>query len=245
MMEPVIAKNQEDLSEKAAQWLIQYINETLRQQDRFTLVLSGGNTPKKLYQLLASPGYRDQIDWTKIHFFWGDERHVPFSDERNNAKMAVDTLLSQVPVPKKHIHIIQTDIEPDLSAALYEKILHQYFDDTDFTFDLVLLGLGDNAHTLSLFPGYANIYEKEKWVIAFYLAEQNMYRITLTTPIVNRARSIAFLVTGGDKAVPLYKVLYGDHDPDLYPAQLIQPYHGNTLWFVDKAAAAELENAPG
>lgn len=239
-MFPDISKNTEELSEKVAVWMIAYIKEVLQRQDRCTIALSGGNTPKKLYQLLGSEKYRKQIAWNKLHFFWGDERYVPFDDDRNNAKMTFDILFNHVPIKKEQIHIIRTDIEPEQSASAYEKILKQYFENSPSTFDLVLLGIGDNAHTLSLFPGYDNIYEKQKWVMAFYLHEQKMYRITLTAPIVNRASRIAFLVAGGDKAVPLHHVLYGEHDPGQFPAQLIQPYEAEPLWFIDEAAAAEI-----
>jgi 6-phosphogluconolactonase len=239
-MQSDISANVEELSQNVAAWMIGWIKEVLERQDRFTIALSGGNTPKKLYQLLASEKYRHQINWSKLHFFWGDERYVPLEDDRNNAKMAFDNLLNHVPVLKEHIHIMRTDIEPQEAATAYEKILHRYFDNNPFTFDLVLLGMGDNAHTLSLFPGYTIIHERKKWVIAFHLAEQKMYRITLTAPVVNQSARVAFLVAGGDKAAPLYKILYGEHDPDLYPAQLIQPYREKPYWFIDKAAASEL-----
>ncbi|MEJ0102461.1 MAG: 6-phosphogluconolactonase [Bacteroidota bacterium] len=236
-----VSADTEEMSKRVAEWIIQYINETVKKQDRFTIVLSGGNTPKKLYQLLSSPSYIDRIDWKKLHFFWGDERYVPFTDERNNAKMCFDNLLNHVPIVKKQVHVMQTDIAPEVSAAAYEKILHEYFHRKKHSFDLVLLGLGDNAHTLSLFPGYDIIHEKEKWTDAFYLEEQKMYRISLTVPIVNKAARIAFLVSGADKAASLYNVLFGEHDPDLYPAQVIQPFNDETYWFTDKAAAADIK----
>lgn len=235
-----ISANADELAQKAAGWVADYIASVLKEQGRFTIALSGGNTPKKLFTALASEEFRNKIDWDKLHFFWGDERHVPFTDDRNNAGMAFNTLLNHVPVRKEQIHIMRTDMEPEASAAAYEQTLHTFFDNTAFSFDLVLLGLGDNAHTLSLFPGYDNIHEKEKWVMAFFLAEQHMHRITLTVPVVNKARRIAFLVSGADKAETLNQVLYGQHDPDLYPAQLIQPYAESPYWFVDEAAAKEL-----
>jgi 6-phosphogluconolactonase len=236
-----ISSDLEELSRQVAGWLIDYIKETLEKQTRFTIALSGGNTPKKLYQLLSSDHYRNKIDWTKLHVFWGDERYVPYSDERNNAKMAFETLLNLVPVPPEQIHLMKTDIAPEESAVAYEEILHSYFTHKKHSFDLVLLGLGDNAHTLSLFPGYSIIHEKEKWVKAFYLQQQNSYRISLTVPVVNKAARVAFLVSGGDKAASLYNVFYGLHDPDLYPAQVIQPYSDELYWFVDAAAAADIE----
>lgn len=240
-MQAFVSKNSDELSVRFADWLVEYIKEVLSRQDRFTFVLSGGSTPKKLYKLLASDKYRNEVDWSKLHFFWGDERFVPFDDERNNAKMAFDELLDHVPVNKKHIHIMETmGPEPEESAVDYEKILRNYFDDKTNTFDLVILGLGNDAHTLSLFPGYEIITENKKWVSALYLKEQQMYRITLTAAVVNMASRVAFLVSGGDKAAALYHVLGSEHDPYLYPAQIIQPFNSELYWFYDEAAAADL-----
>jgi 6-phosphogluconolactonase len=239
-MEVLIAKDLEEMSFKVADWICMYIEKRLREQSRFTLVLSGGNTPKKLYQLLASSSFIYKIDWGKIHFFWGDERYVPFTDERNNARMAFDALLDQVPVKQENVHIIRTDIEPEDAAAEYEKLLHNYFPDSNHSFDLVLSGMGDNAHTLSLFPGYDVVMEKEKWVVSFLLQEQQMYRITLTAPVINAATCIIFLVSGGDKAAALYHVLTDEYEPELYPAQVIRPYTGELFWWVDEAAAVNL-----
>ena len=154
--------------------------------------------------------------------------------------MAFEALLNHVPFIKEQVHIIQTGIDPQESAAAYEKILHSYFDQQPHTFDLVLLGLGDNAHTLSLFPGYPVVRENKKWVAAFYLKEQEMYRITLTAPVVNQSARVVFLVSGGDKAAAVYHILSGEHDPDLYPAQIIQPFNSEVYWFCDVAAAADL-----
>lgn len=235
-MQTYISTNSDALSEQAADWLVDYIAEVLQTQDRFTIALSGGSTPKKLHTLLASDAYKNKIDWPKLHFFWGDERFVPFTDERNNARMAFDTLLDKVPVNPAHIHIMQTELKPDEAVAAYEKLLHVYFDDKESSFDLVLLGLGDNAHTLSLFPGYPVVHEDHKWVTAFYLTEQSMYRITLTKAIVNKAARVAFLVSGADKAPALQQILHGPDDADKYPAQVIQPYTGGLYWFVDEAA---------
>jgi len=235
-----ISKGIEDLSKSFADWLVTYIKEVLSRQDRLVMALSGGNTPRKLFQLLASDHYRQQIAWEQLHLFWGDERFVAFTDERNNARMAFEELLDHVPVVKENVHVIRTDIDPGESAIAYEKLLHTYFDNQTHSFDLVLLGLGDNAHTLSWFPGYDVIREHTKWVSAFYLKEQKNYRITLTPPIVNQAARVAFLVSGGDKAAAVYHIIAGEHDPDLYPGQIIQPFNGELFWFCDEAAAADL-----
>ncbi len=245
-----ISKNIEELNWRVAEWMIDYIHEVLQRQDRFTLVLSGGSTPKKLYMLLASEEFKNKIAWQKLHIFWGDERYVPFTDNRNNAKMAFDTLLNLVPVPKSQIHIMRTDIDAEASADEYEKILKSYFpeaaskesthDSKLTTFDLVLLGLGDNAHTLSLFPGEEVIHEKNDWVKAVFVKEVSMQRITLTAPVVNLANRIAFLVSGQDKADAVSHVLLNDYTPDLYPAQVIKPVSGELYWFMDEAAAMRI-----
>ena len=241
----------DELSLHVAEWIFNYITKTLQQQDRFSIVLSGGNTPKKLYGLLVSEKYKNKIDWSKLHIFFGDERYVPFDDERNNAKMAYDNLLNFVSVPASQIHVMRTDIPPQESADEYEKILRQYFSFTadyspltthlsPLTFDLVLLGMGDDGHTLSLFPGTSVIHEKEKWCTYLWLAQQNMYRITLTASIVNQSSCVAFLVTGNNKAKALCEVLKGEYNPDKYPSQIIQPVNGELHWFGDAAAAGEL-----
>lgn len=239
-----ISKNIEELSHYTAEWLLKYMQEVLSQKNRFTIALSGGSTPQRLYQLLASEKYKHNINWEQVSFFWGDERCVPFSDERNNAKMAFDSLLSHVPVEKDSIYIMQTDIDPVSSAMKYEKLLQQYFHQQLYTFDLVLLGLGDNAHTLSLFPGYDDIiFDKESWVRSFYLKEQSMYRITLTAPVVNNAARIAFLVSGAGKSGALRHVISGKNDPSVYPASIIQPLNGELYWLMDQAAASGLQYA--
>jgi 6-phosphogluconolactonase len=185
--------------------------------------------------------------------FWGDERAVPFEDTRNNAKMAFDSLLNFVTVPPGQIHVMRTDIPPEQSAAEYEKILRQYFPIAGRdaavqdaiaapanSFDLVLLGMGDDGHTLSLFPGTAVIHEEQAWAKAYFLTSQDMYRITLTKTIVNRSARIAFLTTGTAKAHALREVLRGLYNPDLYPSQEIKPENGELHWFVDEAAAQDL-----
>jgi 6-phosphogluconolactonase len=237
-----VSKDLEELSEMVAGWIVNYAREVLATHNRFTIALSGGSTPKKLYEQLASEKYSSKINWKQVHVFWGDERGVPFADKSNNAKMAFDELLSQVPVPKDQIHIIQTDIDPVDAAADYQQLLHNYFDKQLYSFDLVLLGLGDNSHTLSLFPGYDDIvFDRENWVRSFYLKEQDMYRITLTSAIVNSAGRIAFLVAGKDKSEAMRQVLSEKYDPANHPAQMIKPLNGELYWFTDKAAASDLQ----
>ena len=243
-MEMHISKDNSALSVEVANWMVDYIGRTLQHKGRFTLVLSGGSTPQKLNTLLASSPYKEKIDWRKLHVFWGDERFVPFTDDRNNAKMAFDTLLNHVNIPASQIYIIPTDnTTPEAAATAYEKILLEYFpagDKTKHSFDLVLLGMGDDGHTLSLFPGTHVMHKEDSLTTSLYLEQQQMYRITLTAPIVNRAACVAFLVSGAGKAAALKEVIEGDYNPDLYPSQVIQP-DGELHWFLDEAAAATLE----
>ncbi len=223
-----IYKNPEELSNAVAEWISNYIQSVLAKNNRFTIALSGGSTPQKLHTILAASPYKEKIDWRKLHIFWGDERAVPFTDDRNNAKMAYDTLLDHLPVPAEQIHVMRTDIDPEASAAEYEKILHSYFDETESSFDLVLLGMGDDGHTLSLFPGTEIVHEKQVWV---------------TAPVVNKSAAVAFLAVGKNKSKTLEQVLEGPINPDQYPSQLIKPVNGALHWFVDEAAAADLRKA--
>lgn len=239
-MELHISKDAGQLSESLAEWIKNYILDVLSKQDRFTFVLSGGSTPKVLYQLLANEPYRDAIAWEKMHFFWGDERFVPFEDDRNNARMAFETLLNKVGVVPSQIHIMKTDMEPAESVANYESILHQYFRESPVTFDLVLLGMGDDGHTLSLFPGTDVIAKEDSWVDAFFLPSQDMYRITLTAPVVNISSAVVFAAAGAGKADVLKEVLEGKPNVNTYPSQIIKPQNGNLHWFVDEAAASKL-----
>ncbi|WP_353721334.1 6-phosphogluconolactonase [Dyadobacter sp. 676] len=239
-MELHIEKDTKALSASLAEWINNYIQQVLARQERFTFVLSGGSTPKALYALLAESPYKESIPWEKLHFFWGDERAVPFDDSRNNAKMCYEELLDKVPVKAENIHIMRTDIAPQESAAEYEKIVKTYFEGSETTFDFVLLGMGDDGHTLSLFPGTEVIHEKNALATSFFLPAQDMYRITLTAPVVNNAACVAFLAAGAGKAEVLKQVLTGERNVDLYPSQIIQPVKGQLHWFVDEAAAALL-----
>ncbi len=238
-MELHISKEKETLNQELAKYIADLIAEVLTTKDRFTLVLSGGSTPKQLYQILAAEPYKSSIPWQKIHFFWGDERFVPFEDDRNNAKMAFEELLDKVDVQSSQIHIMKTEIDPEESVLDYTNVLKGYFGDTDFTFDLVLLGMGDDGHTLSLFPGTEVIKEEKAWVSAFFLKAQDMFRITLTAPLVNRSRSVVFAVTGEGKANALKEVLQGVPNLELYPSQIIKPT-GELHWFIDAPAAQNL-----
>lgn len=234
-----VYKNAEETTTALADWMVALIKKTLEAKDRFTIALSGGETPKKLYQTLASDVYREKINWSRLHIFWGDERFVSFSDDSNNVKMAFDNLLSKVNIPAENVHRIWTDVTPAESAKQYENVLHKYFDDKQTTFDLVLLGMGDDGHTLSLFPGNEVLNDTTSWVSAVATKEKGE-RITLMPSVVNRSSAIAFLITGESKAKMLQQVLEEPQQHN-YPAQLIKPANGELYWFVDEAAAKYLK----
>jgi len=240
-MELHIFDNKEMMSDKLASWICDIVEETLKKQEFFSMVLSGGETPKLLYEKLAAPEYKNKINWKHIHVFWGDERVVPFSDDRNNAKMAFDILLDKVDIPANQIHIMRTDIQPNFAVDEYRKLLHTFFDSSSYSFDLVLLGMGSDGHTLSLFPGSPIINEHVHWVNAVYNEKQQMYRITLMPLIVNKSAQIAFMVSGENKAKVLKEVLEGARDPEELPAQSIVPVEGELHWFLDKAVAKDLK----
>ncbi|HEY5369901.1 MAG TPA: 6-phosphogluconolactonase [Hanamia sp.] len=237
-----IFDNKEILSENLAQWICDLITETLKTQEFFSLVLSGGETPKLLYQKLASEKYKSQVNWNRINIFWGDERVVPYDDDRNNARMAFDILLDHVDIPVSQIHKMRTDIETNFSVEEYGKILHAAFDNTPYSFDLVILGMGDDGHTLSLFPNSPIIDENVHWVNSVYNEKQKMFRITLMPLIVNKSANIVFMVDGSKKATVLQHVLEGDYTPEKLPSQLIKPITGQLHWFLDEEAAKELKN---
>ncbi len=231
-------KDADEVCNALADWMAALMDKTLQAKEKFVLALSGGETPKKLYKILAASPYNEKIKWDRVHFFWGDERVVPFDDERNNAKMAFDNLLDKVKIPSGNIHRIWTDVEPAVAAAQYEKILHQYFDDKQTTFDLVLLGLGEDGHTLSLFPGSEVLPGKTGWVNAVHSAEKGE-RITLMPDVVNRSASVAFLVTGESKSAIVEK-LFSDQHIGEFPAQLVKPVNNELHWFLDKTASSGL-----
>ncbi len=234
-----IYKNEKETCNAFAEWFTALVTNTLNLQGRFTVAFSGGDTPKQFYKLLAS-NYANKIDWSKLHVFWGDEKFVSSPVDISNAGMAEKTLFEHVSIPKEQIHIIRTNIAPQDSARQYERLLHQYFDNRETTFDLAILGMGKNGNTLSLFPGNDENNEKKAWVIPVYNKEEDMYRITLTSPIINGSDVKAFLITGKSKQYAVENALKGKYDPERYPAQLIQPAHKSVHWFLDEGAAGKL-----
>jgi 6-phosphogluconolactonase len=200
-------------------------------------VLAGGSTPETMYGILARD-YIDQIDWSKVYVFFGDERSVPPHHEDSNLKMASEVLLDHVPVA--NVHRIRGELWPEEAAEAYEEELGTFFQTEDVPrFDLILLGIGADGHTASLFPWTTALEVHDRWVVANPVPRLNTTRITLTVPVINAARAVIFLVAGEDKAEALKETLEGDADPRVYPAKLIQP-PGGPEWMLDQSAASLL-----
>lgn len=236
-----IYSDPEATSRAAAELFTKEAQQAIRTHGRFTVSLAGGQTPKRIYELLAQPPFATQVPWGNVHVFWGDERYVPADDPRSNARMASQALLDHVPIPKQQIHPIAQAYSPHEAAEQYEAALRQHFGQEAPRFDLVLLGLGDNGHTASLFPDTPVLREQVRWVAEVYVAEQDMYRVTLTAPLLNQAALIAFVVTGSGKADVLPQVIEGAYEPQRLPAQLIKPAAGQLLWLLDRSAAVRLK----
>lgn len=236
----------QDLFQAAAEEVIRAANDAVVKRGRFTIALSGGSTPKNLYTLIAANA-GSSLPWERIFFFWGDERHVPPEDAESNYRMAKETLLSKVPVPTGNIFRVPAEI-PDATAAgeAYEGTLQKFFALGLGEFprlDLILLGMGPDGHTASLFPETAALQEKSRLVVANWVEKLKASRITLTLPVLNSARCVAFLVSGSDKATALREVLEGSGPAEKYPSKLVRPTDGKLIWFVDRAAASELSVA--
>lgn len=235
-----IFDNTEQLTEAAAKIFVQLAQKAKDEKRKFTVALTGGSSPIALHKLLATDEYQRLVDWNNVYIFWGDERWVPFDDDRSNTKMAFDTLLNLVPIPKENIFpMYSADKSAEEYAIDYEDTIRIQLGE-DGVFDLILLGMGDDGHTASLFPHTAVLKEEKKWVDAYYLAPQDMYRITLTSPLINKAKNIVVLTFGEKKTDALYEVLEGAHNPQQYPSQLLAPVNGSLLFLTDKIAASRL-----
>lgn len=241
-MEVKVFKDLSEINRAAADMFVELATRAIREKGQFTIALTGGSSPVEFHKMLAQEPYLGRVDWEKCFVFWGDERWVPLDDERSNARMAFETLLRHVPVPEEQIYPMWSeDKTPQEYAVEYEKQLQLILGEKGI-FDLIFLGMGDDGHTASLFPDTEVLDEETAWVQAYFLDPQQMYRITLTAPLINRAENIVFLVNGEKKAPALREVLEGKRDPKQYPAQLISAKKGTVTWLVDRTAASKLEN---
>ncbi len=232
-----------ELAAAAAEALIASVASAIAARGRAVIALSGGSTPKRMGELLTRNEYRNRIDWARLHVFWGDERWVPLDDPDCNAGEAIRTFLDGVGIPASQLHPWRTDLpEPDDAARDYVDQLRAAFGpEHPPRFDLVLLGLGDDGHTASLFPTTDAINEKEDHAVAHRVEKLDAVRLTVTPPVLNAGREVVVLVAGSGKAHMLHRVLDGDINIDLYPAQVIRPASGTLRWLVDVAAAELLE----
>lgn len=230
----------ESLSRAAAGLFARLAASAANARGRFSVALSGGSTPRRTYEILARPPFREQIPWDRTHVFWGDERCVAPDDPRSNARMAREALLDYVPLPRAQVHPFFCLPSPETGAREYEALLRNFFGEAPPRLDLVFLGLGKDGHTASLFPGDSALEEQEHWTAAVDIPGEDLHRVTLTPVLINRAAVVAFLVTGAAKAGALREVLHGPHDPRRLPAQLIKPEDGELHWLVDREAGGQL-----
>src|SRR6185503_13328727 len=221
-----IFANPQELARGVAEYFVARSAEAVARKGFFTVALSGGSTPKALYQLLAD-SFQTQVPWSRTHFFWSDERHVPPDHPDSNYRMTNEAMLSHVPVPEGNVHRIHGE-NPDAAEAARE------YEQTVQQLDLILLGLGADGHTASIFPGSEVLHETKRLVAAPWIEKLNTYRITMTLPLLNNSAAVLFLISGAEKAGIVKEVIEG---PKKYPAQFVQPAHGQLLWMLDKDAA--------
>ncbi len=230
----------EALSRAAAELFARQAKDAVKARGQFSVALSGGQTPKRTYEILARSPFREQVDWKQIHIFWGDERCVPPHDPRSNARLARRAWLDQVPLDPSRIHPISCLPSPAAGAREYEALLRKFCTGASPGLDLIFLGLGEDGHTASLFPDNGALEEREHWTAAVYVPAQGLHRVTLTPTFINQARVVAFLVAGAAKSQALREVLQGSRDSQRLPAQLIDPEPGELYWLVDREAAEGL-----
>ena len=237
----VVASDLETLSQQAAHYIVQTATAAVARDDRCTLALAGGTTPRRTYELLAGPPLRDAMPWERLHLFWGDERCVPPDHADSNYRLVHEALLAHVPIPARNVHRVPTEAgTPAAIAAHYERTLRGVFAlevDAVPRFDLILLGMGDDGHTASLFPESPALNEQTRWAVANPVEKLKTVRLTLTAPALNHAAHVLFIVTGAAKRQRLQEVIGGPEDSRRLPARLIRPARGAPEWYVDRAAA--------
>ncbi|HEX6892529.1 MAG TPA: 6-phosphogluconolactonase [Chryseolinea sp.] len=236
-----VTKDPDALLVALADFIVERAKTSIERSGRFTIALSGGSSPKRLYELLASDAYRNRVDWKNIYFFFGDERYVPADHANSNFLMVKRSLFVPLNISAQQIFAVNTSLQPSEAATDYEQRIRKHFQGKECRFDLILLGLGDNSHTASLFPHTSVLHEKEALVKEIYVQEVSMYRITFTAPLINAAHCVAFLVYGASKAEAVANILKGPIKIDDHPAQLINPSNGELHWFLDGPAAADVD----
>jgi 6-phosphogluconolactonase len=230
----------DDMAEAVAEEFVELAAMAIADRGRFAVALAGGSTPRAAYTRLASESFASRVDWSRVLFFWSDERCVPPDHPESNYRMAREALLDHVPVPGQNVFRVLGEKEPMQAADTYEDQLRTLFGGSIPRFDLVMLGMGADGHTASLFPGTAAVHEAVRWVVAHRVEELDAWRLTLTPVVLNAAANVLFVVSGKGKAERLQEVLEGPYQPDVLPAQIVKPSVGRLVWMVDEAAAAEL-----
>jgi len=236
----VVISEKEEWVNTAAALFIDRAAANIADHGYFSVALAGGGTPAPLFAALASPENRDRVQWEKIHLFWGDERHVPANDSQSNYRLVKEDLLDAVPIPDANIHRVRTEMDVRLAAFAYEEDLRQFFHGDWPRFDLVLLGMGEDGHTASLFPHSAALNEGHRWFVANYAAEKESWRLTLTLSAINAARLVVVLVRGESKAERLRAVFTTPKEPWEMPIQAVDPINGEMIWLMDREAACLL-----
>ncbi|MGX1929212.1 6-phosphogluconolactonase [Flagellimonas sp. 2504JD4-2] len=237
-MELKVYKDKQEVAKQFAA----YFAELVKDKTEFHIALSGGSTPKVVFDVIASE-YGDNIDWSNIHFYWGDERCVPPTDDQSNYKMTVEHLFSKIKVPEANIHRVLGEAEPDREAMRYANLLEINLDRVEGIpqFDLVVLGMGDDGHTASIFPHEIGLWDAKDHCVVATHPDSGQKRVSINGKVINTAKEVAFLVTGAGKAEKVKSILEKTEGFDAYPASLVNPSTGKLLWFMDEAAAASLD----
>lgn len=236
-----VYENGEALGEAVAGLFLHKARLAVAERGRFIIALAGGQTPQGIYEMLAKPPYVQQVPWSKVHVFWGDERYVPANDLRSNQLMARKAFLDIVPIPEAQIHPVLCTTSPGQAALAYEAVLASVLPKEEPKLDFTFLGVGADGHTASLFPNTSVLHERERWTGQVYLPELDSYRVTFTVPFINQSRTIAFVVTGENKAEIMHEVLEGPSSYLRLPAQMIHPQQGELHWFLDQEASRLLQ----
>jgi 6-phosphogluconolactonase len=241
----IILDTKEELFVRAAEEIAHIAGEAICMHGEFTIALTGGTTPAPTYELLATR-FDLSVDWKEVQFYWGDDRCVPADDPSSNYGMATRTMLSKLKLSPGQIHRIRGEDKPADAAREYEEELRKNFTLSDGQFprfDLMLLGLGDNCHMLSLFPGIPELHEQHRLVVPVEVEDKIRHRVSMTAPVMNNSARIMFLISGANKAAAVKRVLEGNDNPDQVPAHLVAPKDGVVIWMMDKAAAGQLSQA--
>ncbi|MEO7982752.1 MAG: 6-phosphogluconolactonase [Bacteroidota bacterium] len=233
-------KNAEALSVAAAHFFVANCHRCIAKKGRFVVALSGGNTPKMFFQLLASVAFSRNISWKNVFLFWSDERFVPHTDPESNYRMAKENLLTHIQIPAENIFPVPVNTGPKEDATEYEAVIRKFFNHKKPVFDWLLLGLGDDGHTASLFPQTAILREKKRWIKEVWVESKQNWRISFTLSLINKAAQVVFIVAGKEKAPVVATILQRKKTRPLLPAQLVAPSKGTICWMLDEEAAANI-----